>query len=132
MTSDSPGAFLTRASTLSALARHEQSVIALVTSTQDAQAAAQGAANAALSDQQVHLRAAAKAKDVAIAAVNAQAGQIAAINANQLNLQAQLAVLRGTANDLATARAQGLKVASRCPFVSAYLGKHPEFNDLLG
>jgi predicted GNAT family acetyltransferase len=28
-------------------------------------------------------------------------------------------------------RARGLKVASRCPFVSAYLGKHPEFNDLL-
>jgi len=33
---------------------------------------------------------------------------------------------------LAMARAQGLKVVSRCPFVSAYLGKHPEFNDLLG
>ena len=30
------------------------------------------------------------------------------------------------------ARTQGLKVASRCPFVSAYLGKHPEYNDLLG
>jgi cell wall-associated NlpC family hydrolase len=109
MTSDSPGAFLTRASTLSALARHEQSVISLMTSTQDAQAAAQDAANAALADQQVQLQAAAKAKDAAIAAVNAQAGQIAAINANQLNLQAQLAVLRGTAKDLATARAQGLK-----------------------
>jgi cell wall-associated NlpC family hydrolase len=109
LTSDSPGAFLTRASTLSALARHEQSVISLMTSTQDAQAAAQDAANAALADQQVQLQAAAKAKDAAIAAVNAQAGQIAAINANQLNLQAQLAVLRGTAKDLATARAQGLK-----------------------
>jgi uncharacterized protein len=32
---------------------------------------------------------------------------------------------------LELARAQGFKVASRCPFVSAYLGKHPEFNDLL-
>ena len=32
---------------------------------------------------------------------------------------------------LELARAQSLKVASRCPFVSAYLGKHPEFNDLL-
>jgi uncharacterized protein len=29
-------------------------------------------------------------------------------------------------------RAQELKVESRCPFVSAYLSKHPEFNDLLG
>jgi len=32
---------------------------------------------------------------------------------------------------LELARAQGLKVASGCPFVSAYLGKHPEYNDLL-
>jgi predicted GNAT family acetyltransferase len=28
-------------------------------------------------------------------------------------------------------RAQGLKVAVRCPFVSSWMGKHPEFNDLL-
>lgn len=28
-------------------------------------------------------------------------------------------------------RAQGLKVVSKCSFVSAYLGKHPEYNDLL-
>jgi predicted GNAT family acetyltransferase len=33
---------------------------------------------------------------------------------------------------LELARAQGIKVASRCPFVSTYLGKHPEFSDLLG
>jgi predicted GNAT family acetyltransferase len=29
------------------------------------------------------------------------------------------------------ARAQGLRVVPQCPFVSAYLAKHPEFNDLL-
>jgi predicted GNAT family acetyltransferase len=29
------------------------------------------------------------------------------------------------------ARAQGLKVVPQCPFVAAYMGKHPEFNDLL-
>jgi uncharacterized protein len=28
-------------------------------------------------------------------------------------------------------RAQGLKVVAKCPFISAYIGKHPEFNDLL-
>jgi predicted GNAT family acetyltransferase len=28
-------------------------------------------------------------------------------------------------------RALGLKVVAKCPFVSGYLGKHPEFNDLL-
>jgi predicted GNAT family acetyltransferase len=33
---------------------------------------------------------------------------------------------------LELARTEGLKVVSRCPFVSAYLGKHPEYNDLLG
>ncbi len=32
---------------------------------------------------------------------------------------------------LEQARAQGLKIASRCSFVSAYLGKHPEFHDLI-
>ncbi len=28
-------------------------------------------------------------------------------------------------------RARGLKVASKCPFVSAYLGKHREYGDLI-
>jgi uncharacterized protein len=32
---------------------------------------------------------------------------------------------------LEQARALGLKVVPKCPFVSAYMGKHPEFNDLL-
>jgi uncharacterized protein len=28
-------------------------------------------------------------------------------------------------------RARGLKVVPRCPFVQAYLGKHPEYSDLI-
>jgi predicted GNAT family acetyltransferase len=32
---------------------------------------------------------------------------------------------------LESARAQGLKVVARCPFVSAFIGHHPEFSDLL-
>ena len=32
---------------------------------------------------------------------------------------------------LDSARAQGLKVVPRCPFVSAYIAKHLEFGDLL-
>jgi predicted GNAT family acetyltransferase len=28
-------------------------------------------------------------------------------------------------------RAKGRKVVAKCPFVSAYLGKHPEYNDLV-
>ena len=32
---------------------------------------------------------------------------------------------------LQIARARGLKVVPRCPFVQAYLGKHPEYSDLV-
>ncbi|MEA3026063.1 MAG: uncharacterized protein QOF91_1348 [Alphaproteobacteria bacterium] len=32
---------------------------------------------------------------------------------------------------LEAARAQGLKVVARCSFVSSYLGRHAEFNDLI-
>jgi uncharacterized protein len=28
-------------------------------------------------------------------------------------------------------RALGFKVVARCPFIGAYIGKHPEYNDLL-
>jgi predicted GNAT family acetyltransferase len=28
-------------------------------------------------------------------------------------------------------RRQGLKVVARCPFITAFTAKHPEFNDLL-
>jgi uncharacterized protein len=32
---------------------------------------------------------------------------------------------------LALARANGLKVVAKCPFIAAYIRKHPEFQDLL-
>ena len=32
---------------------------------------------------------------------------------------------------LEAARARGLKVVAKCPFVAAYMAKHPELNDLL-
>ncbi len=32
---------------------------------------------------------------------------------------------------LDTARARGLKVVPRCPFVSAWLARHPEYRDLV-
>jgi uncharacterized protein len=32
---------------------------------------------------------------------------------------------------LEAVRARGLKVVAKCPFVSAYIAKHPEFSDLL-
>ena len=37
-------------------------------------------------------------------------------------------IVRGA---LEQARALGLKVVPKCPFVSAYMAKHPEFNELL-
>ncbi len=33
--------------------------------------------------------------------------------------------------ELEAARARGLKVVAKCPFVAAYIKKHPEFQDLL-
>lgn len=38
------------------------------------------------------------------------------------------ALVRGL---LDSARGQGLKVKPLCPFVAAYIGKHPEYADLL-
>ena len=38
------------------------------------------------------------------------------------------ALVRGV---LEAVRARGLKVVPKCPFVSAFMGRHPEFNDLL-
>ena len=32
---------------------------------------------------------------------------------------------------LEAARAQGLRVVAKCPFVGAFIAKHPEFQDLL-
>jgi predicted GNAT family acetyltransferase len=37
-------------------------------------------------------------------------------------------LVRGALEEI---RAKGLKVVATCPFVVAYMGKHPEFNDLL-
>jgi len=38
------------------------------------------------------------------------------------------ALVRGV---LDLARTRGLKVVVKCPFVAAYMGRHPEYNDLL-
>jgi predicted GNAT family acetyltransferase len=38
------------------------------------------------------------------------------------------ALVRGV---LDIARARGLKVVPKCPFVAAYMGRHPEYNDLI-
>jgi uncharacterized protein len=32
---------------------------------------------------------------------------------------------------LKAARARGLRVVALCPFIASYIGKHPEFQDLL-
>ncbi len=37
-------------------------------------------------------------------------------------------LVREVLNDV---RARGLKVVATCPFVAAYMGKHPEFDDLV-
>jgi cell wall-associated NlpC family hydrolase len=109
MTSDSPNSFLARASTLSALARHEQALISEMTATEHKQNVAQHAADQALSAQKVATDGAAKAKDTAMKALDNQVSQVALIKQQQADLQAQLAVLKGTARNLAVARADGLR-----------------------
>jgi hypothetical protein len=47
-------------------------------------------------------------------------------------LQGQGIASRLVRGVLEAARAQNLKVVPRCSFVSAYLARHPEFNDLVG
>ena len=46
-------------------------------------------------------------------------------------LQGQGIASRLVRGALEAARAEGLKVVPRCSFVSAYMARHPEFNDLL-
>jgi uncharacterized protein len=38
------------------------------------------------------------------------------------------ALVRGV---LDLVRSRGLKVIAKCPFVAAYMGRHPEYNDLV-
>jgi hypothetical protein len=47
-------------------------------------------------------------------------------------LRGQGIASRLTRGVLEAAGAQGLKVVPRCSFVAAFMGRHPEFNDLLG
>jgi hypothetical protein len=47
-------------------------------------------------------------------------------------LRGQGIASRLTRGVLEAARAQGLKVVPGCSFVAAFMGRHPEFNDLLG
>ena len=46
-------------------------------------------------------------------------------------LQGQGIASRLIRGALDAARAEGLKVVPRCSFVSAFMARHPEFNDLL-
>jgi hypothetical protein len=46
------------------------------------------------------------------------------------NLRGQGIASRLVAGVLEAARARGLKVVPRCPFVRAYVAEHPEFGDL--
>jgi predicted GNAT family acetyltransferase len=46
-------------------------------------------------------------------------------------LQGQGIASRLVRGALEAARAEGLKVVPRCSFVSSYIARHPEFNDLL-
>lgn len=108
ITSGSPEEFANKEATLAAIARHEQGIINLMRQAEAAQNDAQKAADTALSDQQRASADAEKAKNAAIQAVNDQSSQVTQIQSSESTLNAQLAVLKGTAKNLADARAQGL------------------------
>jgi cell wall-associated NlpC family hydrolase len=106
--SDSPSAFLTRASTLSMISRTQGDVFTHLRRAEVAFAAAEDKAKQALAVQQEMTDKVAAAKDKAEAAVADQQRQVKAIRAKQRDLQAQLSVLQGKAASLEKARADGL------------------------
>jgi cell wall-associated NlpC family hydrolase len=108
LTSGSPETFVDREAALAAVSRHERSIVDAMKRAEKAQRDAQHAADEAVADQQKASDSAAQAKDAAVAAMNDQAQQVAQIKDTQVGLQAQLAVLKGKAKNLAAARAQGL------------------------
>lgn len=108
LTSGSPETFVDREAALAAVSRHERAIIEAMKRAETAQRQAQQAADQAVADQRKASDAAAQAKNAALAAMNSQAQQVSQIKDSQLQLQAQLAVLKGKAKSLAAARAQGL------------------------
>jgi cell wall-associated NlpC family hydrolase len=108
LTSGSPETLLDREAALAAVSRHERAIVDAMKQAEKAQRDAQRAAGEAVAEQQKASDSAAQAKDAAVAAMNSQAQQVAQIKDTQEGLQAQLAVLKGKAKNLAAARAQGL------------------------
>ena len=108
LTSGSPETFVDREAALAAVSNHERAIIDAMKQAETAQRQAQQAADQTVVDQQKASDTAAQAKDAAVAAMNTQAQQVSQIKDSQVQLQAQLAVLKGKAKNLAAARAQGL------------------------
>ena len=70
--------------------------------------------------------------EVAVAYYNRAPGVITLTHTEvPFQLQGQGIASRLVRGVLEAARAEGLKVVPRCSFVSSYIARHPEFNDLL-
>jgi len=61
------------------------------------------------------------------------AGNVITLNHTETPVEARGRGLASRLVDgvLGEAQARGLKIVPRCPFVTAFLGKHPEYRDLL-
>jgi len=61
------------------------------------------------------------------------AGNVITLNHTETPVEARGRGLASRLVDrvLREAQARGLKIVPRCPFVTAFLGKHPEYRDLL-
>jgi cell wall-associated NlpC family hydrolase len=104
----SPDTYESQASDLSAVARQQSGIINAAAKAQQKRAAAQQAAVRAVSAETAASNKAAGAKNAALKAMSDQSGQVAKIKSNEFELQAQLAVLKGTAANITEARKAGL------------------------
>ncbi len=106
--SDSPTAFINRASILTMVSRTQGDFLGHLHAVEAAESEAELEASQALAAQQAQTDKVAAAKAAAEAAVASQQRQIAANLQTQRDLEAQLAVANGKVADIVKARADGL------------------------
>jgi cell wall-associated NlpC family hydrolase len=104
----SPDTYESQSAELSAVSRQQQGIIDTAASAAQKRATAQAASVSAVAKQTAASNSAIAAKNAAIKAMNGQAAQVQQIKSSQFELQAQLAVLKGTAANITQARQAGL------------------------
>jgi cell wall-associated NlpC family hydrolase len=104
----SPDTYESQSADLSAVTRQQQGIIDAASKAAQKRDATEAVAVTALAHHSAAGKAAERAKDAAMKAMRDQTTQVQKINNSQLDLQAQLAVLKGTAKNITEARKAGL------------------------